>query len=191
MHSPIIQEIPKYEFAKLSHLPSGNEIYELPLELLSELIEIVVKKEGPVHIDEVAKRVTESGGIARVSSIMKDAILRATNYAVRQNRIVKKREFLWNPQMTLPIIRSRVDFPSSIKKFKLISPEEIRLAIEIVVRKSLSIDRDNAAVLVCKMFGFNRTTEDMKNEIFPEINHLITNGILHVQGTQLRINKNN
>lgn len=188
-HSPIIDEIPKYEFAKLSYSHYHIEIHEYPVDRLSELIENVVKKEGPVHIDEVAKRIIESQGIARVGSRIKDAILYTTNYAVKQNKIIKKGEFLWNPEMTLPIIRSRVDFPSSSKKIKLISPEEIRLAIEIVVKQALSIDRDNTAVLVCKMFGFNRTTEDMKYEIFPEINHLITNGILHVQGTQLLINK--
>lgn len=183
-----VDEIPKYEFAKLIRSNGQLEIHEFPVGKLSALIEKVVTTESPVHIDEVARRITESEGFTRVGSRIKDAVLFAIKYSVKQNTIIKKGEFLWTTQMNEPFIRSRVDFSSSNKKIKLIPPEEIGLAIKMVVKNALAIDRESAATLVAKMLGFNRTTDDIKNEIFLEINHLITNRILQVQGTQLRLN---
>lgn len=186
-YTETVEEIAKYEFAKLIKSNGYLDIHEFPVGRLSGLIENVVAIESPVHIDEVARRITESEGFARIGVRIKDSIMAAISYSIRQRTIIRKGDFLWSSHMKEPIIRSRIDFSSSNKKIKLIAPEEIGLAIQTIVKNALAIDRENTAILVAKMLGFNRTTDDIKSEIFTLINQLITSGVLQVEDAQLRV----
>ena len=81
-------------------------------------------------------------------------------------------------EMEKPLIRNRVNLANSARKIKFIAPEEIGLAIEKVVRDSIAIQEGDAAILVGKIFGFNRITEEMKNEILNVLDKMIKQNLL-------------
>src|SRR6266487_3361569 len=110
----------------------------------------------------------------------------AMNHLKSTKRIRIKGEFLWMIEMEKPTIRNRVDLANSAKRIKLIAPEEIALAIERAVQDSIAIQQEDAAILVGKMFGFNRVTEDMKAEILSVLQKMIKQKVLRKEGELIR-----
>ncbi len=88
--------------------------------------------------------------------------------------------------MEKPVIRNRVNLANSARKIKFIAPEEIALAIERVVQDSIAIQQEDAAILVGKIFGFNRVTEDMKAEILNVLNKMIKQKVLKKEGELIK-----
>lgn len=50
------------------------------------------------------------------------------------------------------------------------------------MQDSIAIQQDDLATLVGKMFGFNRVTEDMKEEILSVLQKMIIQGVLNKEG---------
>jgi very-short-patch-repair endonuclease/DNA polymerase III delta prime subunit len=167
-----------YECAVVSREISQYELHLASIGRLAGWMEEVVKVESPVHFDEVARRMVEAAGVSKVGSRIRDCLMQAMNHLKSSKRIKINGEFLWTTGMEKPTIRNRVNLANSARKIKFIAPEEITLAIERVVLYSIAIQQEDAAVLVGKMFGFNRVTEDMKGEIINVLQKMILQNLL-------------
>lgn len=170
--------ISMYQCAVVSAEISQYELHLYPIGKLAGWMEEVVKVESPVHFDEVARRMVEAAGVSKVGSRIRDCLMQAMTHLKSAKRIKIKDGFLWLVEMEKPIIRNRVNLANSARKIKLIAPEEISLAIEKVVQDSIAIQQDDLAILVGKMFGFNRITEDMREEILNVLQRLLKQKIL-------------
>ncbi len=177
-----------YEFAILSSTVAQQEIHLFPIGKLSEWIEEIVRVESPVHIDEVARRIVDAGGVTRIGSRIREVILQAVKFSEKQKRISIRKQFLWNVDMTEPRIRNRADMISSSRRMSYIDPEEIGMAAIKVIQDAIAIDIDSAAVLIARLFGFARVTDDMREEITVVINSLIKNEKVLYSGDLLRVN---
>jgi very-short-patch-repair endonuclease len=150
----------------------------------------VVEVEGPVHPDEVAKRLINGAGLSRVRSRIREAVEEACEYAVRSGLIIRRGEFLW-PKNGQPLrVRNRSQLPMTSRKIELIAPEEIAAAIEQTVVSSLGITRDAVPAQVLKLFGFSRTTDDQKMVIDLEVARLISSDRLTQSGEHLVVRDN-
>ena len=181
-----ITDILSYQTAKIS---GEIGLYELHINSIGKLafwMEEVVKVESPVHFDEVARRMVEAAGLSKVGSRIRGALLQAASHLKYAKRIKIVGEFLWTIEMDKPLIRNRLNLANSARKIKYIAPEEIGLAIQKVVNESIAIQQEDAAVLVGKIFGFNRITEDMKVEILGVLKKLIKENILKEEGELIK-----
>ncbi|HVT85464.1 MAG TPA: DUF3320 domain-containing protein, partial [Chitinophagaceae bacterium] len=179
-------EIPMYECAIVSSEIANYDFHLHSTGKLAGWMESVVKVESPVHFDEVARRMVEAAGVSKVGSRIRDCLVQAMEYLKNANRIKVVGQFLWTKQMEKPVIRNRVNLANSARKIRYIAPEEIGLSIEKVVTDSIAIEQDDIAVLVGKMFGFNRITEDMKGEILIVVQKLIDEKVLKEEGPLIK-----
>jgi len=67
----------------------------------------------------------------------------------------------------------------------LVSPEEIRSAILMVVEQSCGMDPVEVPDAVCRLFGFSRVTDEMNAAVKKHRDALLREGCLTLQGVSL------
>ena len=179
-------KIPLYETARLVPETIQKELHLYPVGKLLNWIEEVVKVESPVHFDEMAKRIAEAGGITKVGSRIRETLAQAVSHLQAGRRIKVSGDFLWAHNMEKPTVRNRSNLPGSSRKLKLISPQEMRLALEEVVQNAIAISSGDAAVMVSRMFGFTRVTEEIKKELLEIINKAVESKYIQLEGGLLK-----
>lgn len=167
--APVVTTMPPYVFAKLPAEVAKQELHLHSFGKLAEWIEEVVRIEGPVHIDEMGRRMADAAGISKVGSRVKYTLNQATAYAQQNKHIIVKGDFLWPVDMEFPVIRDRSGLSSNSKKLHYIDPAEVDLAIQKVVGEAIAIQPEAAVPFIAKLFGFARVTEEMKKEILNAI----------------------
>ncbi|MCC9063679.1 DUF3320 domain-containing protein [Flavobacterium piscisymbiosum] len=183
----IDDSIPRYIKASLPTDVAHQEIHTYSLGKLGTWIQEVVKVESPVHFEEMARRIADANGISKIGSRVRASITDATNYALKAGLIKKKDDFLWHFEDHLPIIRDRSFLNPASKKLSFISDEEMNLAIIKVIESSIAIQPDNAVVLIAKLFGFARVTEDMRNHILQSLAKAVKSEVIIKDGEFLKL----
>lgn len=175
-----------YQFTTLPNQLTQQELRLFTLGQLAGWITEIVNVEGPVHFDEMARRMTEAAGVAKLGSRIKYTLTQATRYAVQSGQIVDKDSFLWPAEMNEPVIRNRASQSSTSKKLHYIAPEEMSLAIKYIVADSIAISPEAAVPLIAKLFGFARVTEEMKNYLLEAIEVCVLKHEIAKDGQLLR-----
>ncbi|WP_026770543.1 DUF3320 domain-containing protein [Asinibacterium sp. OR53] len=167
-----------YTTGRLNESIVGVELHLHPVGKLAEWMEQIVQIESPVHFDEVARRITEAAGIARIGSRIRETLQMAASFAQSQGTLSMKDEFLWIPGIQKAVVRDRSLLPSFSRKLEFIAPEEMMLAIQKTVADAVAIQAYAAIPIIAKMFGWLRVTEEMRESIQANINTAITNNII-------------
>lgn len=169
-----------YEVCTLRVPTGGLELHEVSAERFAPWIEQVVAAEGPVHIEEVARRITDAVGVRRIGSRIKTAIRAGLNEAVQAKRIECHGEFLWLYGMRRVTVRDRAELPNASRKLELVAPEEIAEAVLMVVKATFGIDLVGIPQATCRLLGFARTSEDMAALVESIVKKLANAGKLQV-----------
>ena len=159
-----------------------GDLHEAPQRKFIEWIVRVVEVEGPVHIDEVARRICRAAGVRRVGNRIRGSIERAALSAVRAERIDKRGDFLWRTGESNARARNRAGMPNSARQIEYVAPEEIMAAAITVVTNSLGMQLEEIPQAVSRRLGFKRTTEDMGKRIGNIVDKLIESGELVIKG---------
>src|SRR5208282_3956081 len=80
--------IPAYRLAVCA-TPIGAEPHEVALSEMARITKIIVETEGPVHQDEVARRVTALFGRSRTGSLISAASLRSLQFLKSSSKLVE------------------------------------------------------------------------------------------------------
>jgi hypothetical protein len=152
---------------------------------LARLLKDVVSTESPVHATEAARRILNSVGIQRLGSRIQQAFLEAVKLGANEGLFACRGEFLWDLAMKAPPVRDRSDLPAASRKLEFIAPEEIRLAIVMVVEDAYGIAPEEVPSAVCRLFGFARSTDEMIAAITPHRDEMLREGKLSLRGVNL------
>lgn len=186
-HGDDIQQpssIQTYERATLDPLP--YEIHQIPVQRLAGCVEEIVKIESPVHIDEVARRITEAAGATRVGRRIQEAVLKASRAAARRDALTISGDFLWRSQNEDAPVRDRSSLSNSSRKPELIAPEELRAAIDKVVKEAFGMDRSEVPSAVLRLLlGFRRTSEAARQTILSRLDAMVAQGELKEEGSHI------
>ena len=175
-----------YKQAQIRLNIRGFQLADIPYYSLRETIMDIVRVEGPVHVDEIIRRIVDAVE-SKATRRVKENITHAINYAGKNQSIVKTGKFLWLAGTKHPIpIRNRSAIPKSMK-INLISPEEIAEAIRLVVKHSYGIDMESAAKEAASLLGFKRVTRETRSNIDSVIEKLVSNGILECNDEHLTL----
>jgi hypothetical protein len=137
-------------------VPSGTPIHETSLSILTSIVADVVEIEGPIHRDEIARRVTALWGLQRTGSRINESISKAIDSGIRSGVLWADPEF----------VRSRSNVTSAnLKKPEMIAPAELQEAIERLVAEHVGIQHDQLPVVVAKVLGFKATSPKLKDVI--------------------------
>jgi hypothetical protein len=177
---------PEYRLAdiQIEHIREEFQLYTF--QELGNWIAEVVQVESPVHFEEMAKRITDAAGVAKVGSRIRYTLTQTLEQAKDEHKVISKGEFLWSPDMQVAIVRDRSKLPPAYRKLALVAPEEIYEAIRQVVGNAIAITEQEAIPLVAKLLGFSRVTDEMRQQLSEAIGKTIQEGILTFEGINLK-----
>jgi very-short-patch-repair endonuclease len=155
----------KYATAHVKSRRYKSNLHEVSTRLMAGWVEQVVNIEGPIHQEEVARRILDSAGVKRIGGRIREKFDRGVAAALRANTIEKRGKFLWKPGMKNVKPRSRAEAPTTARDIQKIPPEEIAAVIRAVVQASFGISRTDIPGEVCWLFGFHRTSQDMSHHV--------------------------
>ncbi len=168
----------KYQLAELSISTNGCALHAVPPRLIANWIQQIVEIESPVHLNEIAKRITSAVEVKKVGNRIRETIESAAKLAARSESIQIQGEFLyWTAQEQITV-RNRDELPNASRKLELIAPEEIQEAIRLVVSESCGIEQDDLTRATCRLFGFKKVNWSMQDEIKDIIHKMIKRGEL-------------
>ncbi len=155
-------KMPAYVRADLA-VRSSVEPHEAPVTQLADLVTKIVAIEGPIHIDEVARRITTAFGKSKAGSRIVEATSRALRQALQQDAALKQDgSFLMTQaQAAEPPVRDRSAETGSLLKAAYIPPCEIAAAAAIVLKESGGVSTDDLVRAVARLLGFQRVGNDL------------------------------
>jgi very-short-patch-repair endonuclease/DNA polymerase III delta prime subunit len=131
---------------------STFELHTVPTGILAEAVVRVVMVEGPVHLDEVVRRIRTLWGLRRAGQRIVNAVARAATYAADRGAIRIRRDFLWlTTPITIHVRRRQGDAPL---KVDLICDEEIAEAMRLVLKHQFATSPDDLITQTARLFGF-------------------------------------
>ncbi|ASU35112.1 DUF3320 domain-containing protein [Mucilaginibacter xinganensis] len=178
--------LPLYEITTLPAEVSRQDLHLHSFAQLAAWITLIAKTEGPVHFDEMVRRMADAAGV-KISSRVKYTINQAADYAKQTAAVKAVGDFIWPKGMELPLLRDRSNLSSTSKKLQYIASEEIDLAIKKVVAEAIGIQREAAVSIVAKTLGFNRVTEDIRNDLMHAVDLSLAAGSIVKDGEFLKI----
>lgn len=169
-----------YEEADLSVFEVHGEVTEASVNTLAELVVVVVENEGPVHVDVVTSRLRSRYGKSRAGQLIREAIERGIEAALRSQRIAWDNRhgepagvFLFVPSSRAPTPRGpRID-GEVVRTIDQISQAEQDVAVEAVVRSLYGASRRDTVVVAARGFGFARVGELVEAKLEAAIERLI------------------
>jgi very-short-patch-repair endonuclease len=178
---------PSTEYKECSLVvPYGRNLLDLTTAEIGRLALAVVEAEGPVHTEEVARRIREAFGLQktgnRILKHVRDSLL-----ALSRTKIIQREQEFWCiPGRELQAVRTRRNVPLPLRRAGMISPAEYQLAIRNIVEEAVAISRDDLGVETARRFGFDRTGPDLKQEIHRQATALTSEGKIGIEGATLR-----
>jgi very-short-patch-repair endonuclease len=150
-------------------------------------IEKIVKTEGPVHIDLVARRLADAWGLRRIGSRMRDAIELACEVAVKNGSVQREGDILWPARdgFELTVRVPSADDPNSERKLEHVPPEEIALAMIRICHDGSGVERDALISEVARVFGIHRTGSMVAELLQGVLDAALSRGDLVQRGDKL------
>lgn len=136
---------------------SQVELPDVPVTKMADVVEEIVGIEGPIHQDEVARRVAAAFGKARTGSKIQAASDRALLDCAKSNRLVRDGQFWMTAEQRENIpIRNRDNEVAPITRAEFLSPLEIRAAAELITKESGAMDPDELVRAISRLLGYKR-----------------------------------
>jgi very-short-patch-repair endonuclease len=144
-----------YKRARLTPHGSGEELGQADPALVAGEVARVVKLEGPVHVDEVADRITAAWGVTRAGRRIQAVLTRAVEVAVLTGAVIKREDFLWPIGLEKPIVRVP-DTDEQPRPIEHIAPEEIAEATYLCVAEARRLQADDVIRETAQLLGYSR-----------------------------------
>ena len=165
----------KYRAAYFSRTHRRIGIDSMATSFFLDAVIRIAKVEGPVHVDVVKRRIAEcfDEWLTKKLSTYLDQHIMAT---VKSRSIVRRGDFLWSRLPQDATVRDWSDLPSNIKKIEYVAPEELKAAIEMVVRQSHGIESNEAISETARLLGFKRVTDGVEARIGRVLSEMTNSG---------------
>ncbi len=145
-----MDKIPEYTVCEDPGVAVSGDLHSQPVGDVAHAVMKVVEEEGPIHYDEVVRRVRTFWGLSRagrrVHSVMKEAI----HLGVLDGKIIQKNDFLYSKDSQI-VVRRRTGTPPA--RMDLISAEEIAIAVRMVLESQYATETDELVREVSRLFG--------------------------------------
>lgn len=162
----LVLTAPAYTRAEFS-VRSSVEPHEVPMLQLLDVVCKIVEIEGPLHVDEVARRVATVYGRSKAGKRIVEASTKAVHIALRHNpSMTLTSDFVATGEQTAtPPIRDRSNESGTVLKPEYLPPAEITAAARRIVEESGEMSQDELIKAVAKLLGFKRVGPDLATVI--------------------------
>lgn len=153
---------------------SSDAFYTESVHVLATHIAEIVSVEGPIHEDELARRMAAIFGMSRAGGQIAAKVMKAAQHAERIKTIVRRGQFLWLAGMGVPCVRNRnSDGPRNID---LICAEEIGQAAWLLLKAQFGMSRQDLITQTARALGFNNTGVSIASAIETALEVELKNG---------------
>lgn len=159
-----------------------TEIHQLELEVICDAIKTILDAEGPIHITEAARRISENSGYSKVGSRILNHVKEAIQKGHKDDVFHVDKDFIYHDYKREVPVRDRSILPASLKKIELVPDEEIRAALVEAITKAFTLPKNDAAPEALSLLGFQRATAKSREKVELVMNDLIEKGLLKEQG---------
>jgi hypothetical protein len=144
-----------------------------------DIIRQIVEIEGPIHCDEVARRVTRVCGYARAGKRIVDAVATGIGLAAEHGIVACEGDFVRHVDGRAPTVRDRSSVHSpSLRRPEMLPPIEIRAAALQMIRNHLGVSAEEVVTQVSRVLGFQSTSAQLRTIVQAELDRLILEGLL-------------
>lgn len=158
----VVDEALSYEMCRSLRIPVAGELHEVAEDALAIAVEDIVSVEGPVHLDEVVRRIRTIWGLQRAGNRIRSAIDRAIDVATRNRIVVREDDFLRIPGTPVRVRRRNGDPPARID---LIADSEIAEAVSEVLRSQFATPREELIDAAARRLGIQVTTAPVEARV--------------------------
>ena len=160
--------------------------HEVSIYERSKLAKKIVEIEGPIHQEEVARRVAKAFGLEKAGARIQTATLEGLKFA---NGLSVENNF-WSIEGDIKkVVRNRSNVVNkNLEKAEYLPPSEIRVALEHLVKSSVQIEDAELIQQVSRLFGFQRCGPDLKIVIQKILNQEVDK-VFARQGQYISMNK--
>jgi very-short-patch-repair endonuclease len=133
---------------------------EIDVEKLGPPVRSLIEQEGPIHRDEIIRRIGTFLGKQRVSPRIAEAVQRALDLLPDHAPDLSYEADFWftAQQKSAPIVRDRSAAPASLRKPGMIAAFEIRAPIALARRQNGCLSDTELASAVASLLGLQNTT---------------------------------
>lgn len=162
-----------------------RDLHATPVSKLAKIVIRVVEIEGPVHREEIARRISTLWGLRRTGNRIAAAIDDALAWSVKKQRLICEEDFFQLADGETPI-RNRENVSSpSLRQADRLPPAELRAAVLAVVQAHRGAPADEVAVEVTRLLGFRQTGPQLRETVLREIERLTDSTRLEVRNGKL------
>src|SRR5262249_33107264 len=148
-------------------------LYDLSTIELARIASVVVQAEGPIHTEEVARRIREGFGLQKTDTLILAEVRAGLQYLSRNASVVRDGEFWLAAGQKVSRVRNRRNAPLPLRRAGMIAPAEYRLAISTIVLEAVAVSRGDLVVETARLFGFDRTGSELTDAIDQQCETLI------------------
>lgn len=158
--------MPPYRRATMT-VASAVEPHEAPIATLAAIVSHVVNAEGPIHIEEVARRLASAFGKEKAGSRIVGAATSALQHARSADVDLRSDGSFWftRAQEETPPVRDRSGESGATLKAASISLLEIRAALAIARDDNAGGDEGELVRTCARLLGFRRVGGDLQARI--------------------------
>ncbi|MBT2131034.1 DUF3320 domain-containing protein [Aliiroseovarius lamellibrachiae] len=159
---------PLYERADLNVNTNGLEPHEAPISQLVRIVTQIVEREGPIHVEELARRVSASFGRTRAGRRIVEVTKQAVQTAERNSggALLSSGRFLFTKsQSEVPPVRDRSEETGNVVKAAYLPPMEIKAASEKLTEECGYMEMDDLVRATARLLGFKRVGADLNKII--------------------------
>lgn len=139
-----------------------RDVHELPVKELAEIVTRIVEIEGPIHEEEIGRRVASLWGLKRLGNRVEEAVARARAEAAAAGAIRASGPFYrHSAQETVPV-RDRSEASPQLLKAEHLPPEEIRATVTAVVRAHFGMSEEEAVGEAARVLGYRRVSPQVR-----------------------------
>ncbi|MEB3328491.1 MAG: DUF3320 domain-containing protein [Candidatus Sericytochromatia bacterium] len=160
---------------------AGTDLASLGVPPLAEAVVEVVRGEGPVHVTEVLRRLTQAAGMRRLTARARQRVEDAVAWLGPED-VVRRGEFLWPASLEEAPLRDRTGLPAASRKVGLIPPEELAAAVLRVVRRTGGARPRDVAQEALRLLGLARPGAETLGVVEAVAGELVTRGVLAHRG---------
>ena len=172
------QDVAPYRnYAGRIHSPDAAQHY-----LVADVAGIV-NAEGPIHREAVMRRIAGAWGVGRVGSRIYQTLSGIVESAVQQRavRLSRDRQYLW-PKDEVKIVPRVPGDNDERRPIDEICPEEIAAAVNVCLRRAYgSVSREELAILVVRLFGYQRVTGRLSAPVGAVIDAMLRRGEIEMK----------
>jgi very-short-patch-repair endonuclease len=143
--------------------------HEAPRQV-REAVRRIVDIEGPIHEEEVARRLATVWGLDRAGSRIQEAARQALKVLERETHLHPTGVFWISTRAPAVQARDRSEAQSStLRKAEYLPPAEVSVAATEILKDNVRVPVDDLVVEVARRLGFQRTGQDLQQLILKVI----------------------